>query len=216
MELYKRDANSVLISIDHYNQLLQRVARKRKSPGLKRHAFYEIKNEKWKVLADTNGRYRISDLGRVHDVQKNIICSQVLGSVQSPHLYMRLMFVYGERSKLIKDLVYETFVGKKGKLKVVGHKDGDVNNNILTNLMLRDRLPPAKVTRTKTKKYLSVQGVWKVRPSMISDTDVEEIKRLRAQGMYHQDIATKFGVTQNLISRIVNGRDKRFVQQLST
>ena len=92
----------------------------------------EIVAERWRGIAETNGRYEVSDFGRIRRAST--------GSLRSPHHcrkgYLRIRFVINgvRKSHFVHRLVASAFVPNPLDKATVNHEDGDRTNNRASNL----------------------------------------------------------------------------------
>lgn len=88
--------------------------------------------ESWRDVLGYEGRYRVSDMGRVYSV--------ISGKVMKPapsstgRLAVSLRNLGRSRSHTIHSLVLSAFVGPRPDRAVICHKDGNHLNNSLQNL----------------------------------------------------------------------------------
>jgi hypothetical protein len=92
--------------------------------------------EEWRTIINFEGRYKISNKGRVKSIINNIILKHEVH--WKGHLKVRLYQIGGDKKgkkHFIHRLVAEAFIPKIDPEKIiVNHKDGNKANNILENL----------------------------------------------------------------------------------
>ena len=100
-------------------------------------------NEQWKDIAGYEGRYQISNKGRVKSLQKwNVSkrqfqsCEEILNPTDNGHGYLIVGLKNRgyRKSYYIHRLVAEAFIDNTNKAKVVNHKDFNKKNNDVDNL----------------------------------------------------------------------------------
>ena len=93
-------------------------------------------NEEWKWIKGYEGLYQISNFGRVKSFHKNKIDGEILSIKNSKGWYLTIPLRGNgvRRTVRIHQLVAETFIGEIPKGYHVHHKDGNKQNNKVTNL----------------------------------------------------------------------------------
>lgn len=167
--------------------------------------------ENWKPI---NDRYAVSDLGNIFRYKATPGSTQLrlLKASKNQQGYRQLSMFNGdgkEKKVLIHRLVWEAFKGKIPKGLVINHLDGVKDNNQLSNLEV---CTYAENSRHSIDVLGNVavggmkKGVSKPTLRKLSDTQVEEIKELIANGGVIGKIADRYGVCRNTITRIKFGK----------
>lgn len=109
---------------------------------------------------------------------------------------------------LIHRLVMLAFVGAKIPKMEVNHKNGIKHDNRLTNLEYvtssENKIHRAEVLRS---------GIGEENPhSRLTDKDVLEIRFRSAMGELGMALAEEYGVSRSQISRIVNGKQHKYLR----
>lgn len=104
------------------------------------HCFFE--QEEWRDIKGFEGRYQVSDMGRVRSVSRVVrsgknkqrrMNGRVLIPWKTKHGYLHVNL--GRRGKVaIHRLVAKTFIPNPNNYPDVNHKDEDKANNIVSNL----------------------------------------------------------------------------------
>lgn len=90
-------------------------------------------NEEWRVIADTQGEYWISSLGRVMSKKRGR--TWILKPVRNGNYLSVDLCVQGvHRTMLVHRLVAEAFIPNECNYSEVNHKDEDPHNNCVYNL----------------------------------------------------------------------------------
>ena len=87
-----------------------------------------MKEEIWKEIKEYEGKYWVSNLGRVKSKRK------ILKPINGEYLHVGLSKNGIQVTKLIHRLVAETFIPNSNNLLQVNHKDENKHNNNVNNL----------------------------------------------------------------------------------
>jgi hypothetical protein len=167
-------------------------------------------DEEWREIPGYEGRYAVSDLGRVKSLSREVsvgnghtrtMRGRILrpGSSASGHLSLPLG--RDENGKIsrgspVHRLVLLAFVGLCPEGQECRHLDGDPTNNRLSNLTYG----------TRSENIIDVLrqgGVWR----KLSVEDVLEVRRRLVAGETGRSIAKEFGVAECTISAIKTRRN---------
>lgn len=172
------------------------------------------KKEVWKDVVGYEGRYQISNLGRVKSLSRLVkfpdgrksysIKERVLRQQIGTHGYYQVdLHNGGDRKRCgVHIMVCEAFNGLRPKKLEVCHNDGDKANNCKDNL------------RWDTKESNAADRVIhdggnrgdKNGRSKLNNHKVLKIKSMIAGGVAQGEIASLFGVCQQTISLIGSGK----------
>ncbi len=164
----------------------------------------KLDDEIWKSIPGTEGKYEISDYGRVksycYSSEGKIVKSGNIKGYRSINLK-----VDGQKKTiLIHKLVAETFLENSDESKdVVIHKDWNKLNNHVSNLAWLSR--EESFTRAQDKLIQARKKKGRiVTHSKLSEKDVAAIKSMLEKGRKQKVIAELFCVSAMQISRIKN------------
>jgi hypothetical protein len=146
--------------------------------------------EIWKDVPGQEGRYRVSNLGRVIGPS---------GRVLKPWFHKGYPYVHigGKRDKsLVCYLVLRAFVGERPDGFVICHANGDRSDSRLENLRYDTQ-------RENTRDTVMYGGI---NTQKLSPSSVEELVRRRRGGERRKDLAKEYGVDESTIWRAVSGR----------
>lgn len=94
--------------------------------------------EEWRDVEGFDGKYQVSNLGRVRSTRhKSVIRNKVLSPQRNPNGYLKIYLGDGNgggKQMLIHRLVAIAFIPNPENLEMVNHKDEDVTNNCVSNL----------------------------------------------------------------------------------
>jgi len=169
-------------------------------------------NETWKPVVGFEGRYEVSDLGRVRSLTVRTHRRLIFGRVlkQSPHRqgYPCVCLADGSKGKYCKvhKLVTEAFLGQCPEGKCVAHNDGSTTNNALSNL----RYATLKENAADRWKHGTIINGEKCHFSKLTSEQVREIRKLIGVKS-HEEIAKLFSVSATAISYIRTGKRWRWL-----
>lgn len=165
--------------------------------------------EIWKDIKGYEGKYQVSNLGRVKSLDRKAtdsigrekLCKgQVLKlTTQKGHKCKTIgLSKNGKKTTLnVHKLVMQAFVGEPNGLEIC-HTDGDEGNNELSNL----RYDTRSENQIDIYRCGSKSSAGKLTPD-----EVEEIRYLlNNTNLYQKAIAKRYGVAQQTVSEINTGR----------
>lgn len=114
------------------------TAQKQQEQQKKLEAFvsqYSLSKEEWREVADTNGRYYVSNKGRVLSLcrTKARVLKPYLRGGKAGSTGYQTVYICG-KNKRVHRLVAIAFIGNPPDGCIVHHKDGNKLNNALENL----------------------------------------------------------------------------------
>ena len=168
--------------------------------------------EEWKYINGYEGKYEVSNTGRVRScsgrnaglIHSGAICSKG---------YKRVCLYKDGKQRIFRvhRLVAKAFIENSDNLPQVNHKDCDKLNNHIDNLEWCDN---QYNHNHKMKNGLNVtlkgsrHGMAK-----INEDDVREIKHLLSVGYSHNEISNLMGVNTGTVSMIKNGKQWKHVRR---
>lgn len=158
--------------------------------------------EQWKDVEGYEGRYTISDRGRV----KSLLSDIIMRPAKNSRGYSTIALMRGSRksqkSFKVHTLVAAAFLGPRPEDLEVNHKNGVKTDNCIDNLEY--------VTRTENMRHAWDTGLFqtprgsKNGRAKLTEKDVLKIRRLIGVKK-HKEIAKMFGVAPNTITNIATG-----------
>lgn len=166
--------------------------------------------ESWRPVVGYEGLYEVSSHGRVKSLARKRNTGRGIRTVRErilrakPGLYptVTLRHCGDPKTHYVHDLVLRAFIGPPPSGFEACHGDGDKWNCRLTNLRWDT---PSGNHRDRVRHGVSNRGE-RSGTAKLSRAQVEEIKQRCAQGERQSAVAREFGVSQSLISQIVNER----------
>lgn len=163
----------------------------------------ELPLEEWRDMPGYEGSYQVSDMGRVRNIrygaQRQI---RLLNPYLNGKRYFRIRISRKGQMQnfLVHRLVMAAFVGKCPEGYEVNHKNGVATDNRLENLEY--------VTRAENMRHMA-EVLKRIKfgedrnDSKLTESNVIEIRMLRAIGMTLMEIASRYGVSAGTISSAV-------------
>lgn len=161
-----------------------------------------MSKEQWKDVPGYEGRYMVSDRGRVYSVKKDrVMTVKVLPRDSAPLAQIRIVDDFGKgKHTNIARLVLMTFVGPAPTPRHQAmHKDGDTLNNRVGNL--RWATPAENQQHRKSTGNTNYVG-----GKILKEEDVIAIHKELARGATHLEASRMFGVSTVTIYNISKGR----------
>ena len=158
----------------------------------------------WKVIPAFGGRYEVSETGEIrHSLNKNIRKART-----NKFGYLQLNFSRNDGTGksdtiLVHRLIAMTFIPNPNDLPEVNHKDGNKQNNHVSNLEWCTYSENGKHAH-KMGLQQSQKGEKHIKAKLTND-QAERIRQLYKEGVSQQKLADLFNVSQITISRIIRG-----------
>lgn len=166
--------------------------------------------EIWKPVAGFEGFYEVSNLGRIKRIKAvpgatpgRILKPSTCGRYSIAHLSANGRLTY----KTVHSIVAAAFHGTCPDGHEIDHKDANKKNNKASNLEY--------VTRQENQRRAKEAGLC-VRQSgenhhraKLTNDQIDEVRKMLARKIKQHVIASKFGVTQSVISNI-HRKKKRY------
>lgn len=160
-----------------------------------------LEGEEWRPVVGYEGRYEVSNLGRVRSLDR-IITEKTgrkrkrKGQILSPTVMRNgyaSIYLPVRKMKYVHALVAEAFLGPRPNGYDVMHLNGKRTDNVLSNLRYGTRSENA----ISTYSYGSRSPIGKLFPD-----DVQEIRKRLGRGESQSSIARLFGVSQTTVYQI--------------
>lgn len=172
----------------------------------------KTENEIWKVVANTDGKYEVSTLGRIRTMWRltrlgrryNINPPQILKASQCKNGYWRIVIRDGNLNKHwpLHRLVLMTFNPEDFSDGLhAAHLDGNVNHNNIENL----EWATAQENANHKFEHGTTNKGEKSRQAKLSEVAALAVKRLAEAGIPYKTIAAAFGIAEPTVSSIKGG-----------
>lgn len=158
--------------------------------------------EEWRPVAEFDGVYEVSSLGRVRRATqaRSTWAGRILRQKTDRKGYSCVVLCHHpvRVHRKVHRLVAIAFIPNPGQRDQINHRDGIKANNTVSNL---EWATNAENTRHKVEHGLARPGG----KSKITGSQAEEIKRLRGT-LTTTEIGRLFGISQSHVSQIHRGR----------
>lgn len=172
-------------------------------------------NENWKEIAGYEGKYEVSNFGRVRSmpridttgrhlpmrVQKLVIFNT------NGHLRAALSWACKTKRESVHRLVLQTFLGPCPAGMQACHNDGNPKNNRIDNL----RWDTPKANQFDRVKHETSNCGERGSCAKLKKDDVYRMRDMRICGAAYQEIATWFGVSLTTAHRAVTRQSWTFI-----
>jgi hypothetical protein len=173
-----------------------------------------MNNERWLPIAEFEGYYEVSDLGRVQSLDREICNGKstrlrkgriiIPGCQNNGYLQTPLWKDNKGVSILVHRLVALAFLPNPQNKEFVNHLDGHKQNNVLSNLEW--------VTRKENHEHAARLGLLSRGEShyacKLTYANVTEIRRLAECGIRNKYLAAMFNISPSVTCGIVKGRNR--------
>ena len=173
----------------------------------------KLVDEEWKEIPESDGKYSISNYGRIKSFFYNKPDGQILKQY-SMKGFNAVGLTRTSHSRYVHKLVALTWIGPPQENEtMVIHIDGNIRNNFYRNLKwasqdeVLKRHSSLMIERGKklTKKQL-------ITASKLKENDVRHIKTMLRKGITQHVIAKLFKVSEMQITRIKRGENWPYVE----
>lgn len=172
-------------------------------------------NEIWKDINGYDGKYKISNWGRVISYYDENITGKLRKPVfegrfrtNGDYLFISLSGNQIIRKFLLHRLVALHFLPNPESLPEVNHLDGDKTNNSISNLAWstskHNRLHAIKIGLIPTSQEYT-------KLAKLTDAEVIEIRKLSNNGMSTYDLADRFKMCRKSISNIIKRKSWKHI-----
>lgn len=174
--------------------------------------FVDLPGEEWRPVVGYEGRYEVSNLGRVRSFA---LAGKGHGRAAEPRLLNPILWrngylvinlcheVTGDRHpRTVHALVMEAFVGPRPSGMEVRHLDGDRRNPALSNLAYGSHVENEEDRR----RHGTVLEAERHPHASLTNEIVRAIRARRAGGEKLRVLAAEFGVSETTVSRACRGR----------
>lgn len=166
--------------------------------------------ERWKDIPGHEGRYQVSDQGRVRSFvtpnRQKYRGPRILKSAEhkiTGHRWVSLWRDSKAKRVGVHRLVMLAFKpNANAKNLMVCHLNGKSDDNRLENLVWGD----GKLNMSHAREHGTIYRGSRHHKAKIDENQAKEIKRMIFDGVPNREIAKLYPITENMISKIKNGR----------
>lgn len=167
-------------------------------------------SEEWRPIAESNGRYEVSDAGRVRSLwaaRGRRPAPLLLKPLVDREGYIRFRLIVGDKRKdrMAHILVLRAFVGPRGPGQQTRHLNGDKSDNRVANLAWGTC---AENMADKVRHGTVPSGSRNGR-AKLDESKVREIRRLHRAGQTQRSLSRNYAVSKTTIRDIVIGKTWR-------
>lgn len=167
--------------------------------------------EEWRDIKGFEGKYQISNLGRVKSLDRitnNRVFKSAVKKLQISNTGYHRVFLCLENRKSkpfsVHRLVAKAFLEHIEGRDIVNHLDGNKLNNIVTNL---EWVTVSENTLHSYKNKLQVMGIGENNPaSKYTEDQIREVKRLSKLGLNRKEISNITKVSKATIHLVLNNK----------
>lgn len=180
-----------------------------------------MNGERWLPVVGFEGRYEVSDHGRVRSVDRIAQTATGArryrgvmlrpGTVESGH---QLVVLGKGNSRLIHALVLAAFVGPRPAGHDSLHHDGNPANNRLENLRWGTRSENVRDAQ-RHGTYRGGQPPGRNPRAVLRDEHIPTIRKMLRDGVSYIEIGRKFGVGRSAIYLVKVGRNWSHIQEVA-
>jgi hypothetical protein len=143
-------------------------------------------NENWKPVPGYEGKYEVSDLGKVRSLKSGEPRLLRPGLCSNGYVSVSLE----RKTHLVQHIVAQAFIGPRRKDALVLHNNGDRRDNRSSNLRYGTASENNHDTTLHERRKLSIESV-------------KSIRALHGDGVPKVELAERFGVSRRQISNVV-------------
>lgn len=164
--------------------------------------------EQWRPVVGYEGRYEVSDQGRVRSLQVTLKCAHLTRTFPGKVLKAwdngtgALIVSMIGKTHTVHKLVAAAFIGPRPEGTEVAHNDGNATNNAVSNLRYATK---HENEADKVRHGTATRGErcpW----AKLTAEQVAEIRSLSESGARQKDIAAMYGVSTATVHGIKAGR----------
>ncbi|MFP7656095.1 NUMOD4 domain-containing protein [Chryseobacterium proteolyticum] len=166
----------------------------------------DLPGEIWEDIPGTNERYQISNYSRVKSLIKGrpIIVKKSLSNGRFK------VIIYPKKGKIKNHecgrLVLEVFLRAPEENEVIFRRDGNVLNDMVSNLRWTSKKDSAKAAVERGRFPVNHGRGERNGMNLLSPRDVIEIRRLKAEGKTYKQLCDTFKISKGCIQNMIQNR----------
>lgn len=190
-------------------KMIERIAASTVSIGINETLSTNIKDlsgEIWEYIPNTNERYQISNYSRVKSLifNKPIIIKKTLSNGRFKVLITPKKGV--RKNEECGRIVAEVFLRNPYENEVIKHKDGNVLNDMLSNLEWISKKQSARSAIERGRFPLNHGRGERNGMTLLSPSIVRDIRMKKLQGNTYYELAKTYNVSLSCIQKIVQNK----------
>lgn len=159
----------------------------------------------WKRYLKTN--YEINEWGIIRNAKTKKVLTPILK--QNGYVEIRLSIEGKVKNKRLHRVIYEAYNGKIDKNLHINHINGIKTDNSIQNL-------EAVSCKENNRKRVFLRRGEQINTAKLTEEQVLEIRRRKANGDRTLDLAKEYGLTKGAINRLASGKTWKHLPILKT
>lgn len=152
---------------------------------------------KWKIFKYSD-KYEVNILGQI----RNVRTGRYTQPVPDKDGYFRVVVYFNGKTNnyIVHRIIAEHFIPNPNNYPIINHKDGNKQNNKISNLEW--------CTNLQNMQHAARNGFFHGRKgeehhnARLAENDIREIRKLRKQGVLRNDVAKRFSIQPQQVTRI--------------
>ena len=181
--------------------------------------YPDLPNEIWEEVYGYESYYKVSNLGRIRSLIKGRKNGCILQQSSTKQGYKRIKLSnkIASKSYLVHRIVAIAFIPNPDNKETINHKDGNKQNNNISNLEWATQSENNKhAFKTGLKSFTYKNMIASTKGRKLSENQVENIRNKSHDGYSISDLSKMFFVSKSQICRIINKKSRIPIKQLKS